>query len=105
MNGRLASVRSGQSTTTQSAKGLETSLIGSYDGSVGLAAQEGRDFLDQAANRGRASAPIEASWNRRARRFRSRLGQSNVGVAGGRAERRAALTPGARVTLAIGRSA
>jgi hypothetical protein len=71
---------------------LETSYFGSYDGSVGLAAQEGRDienvFLDRIARRRGAAVRIEALRSRMARVFRNRLCRSPFGVAGRRAERR-----------------
>src|SRR6266849_4027373 len=62
------------------------------DGSVGLAAQEGRDienvFLDRVAHRRGAAVRIEALRSRMARIFRNRLCRSPFGVAGRRAERR-----------------
>src|SRR6478672_11854029 len=69
---------------------LETSYFGSYDGSVGLAAQEGRDienvFLDRIARRRGAAVRIEALRSRMARVFRNRLCRWCFGVAGRRAE-------------------
>jgi transposase len=63
------------------------------DGSVGLAAQEGRDienvFLDRVAHRRGAAVRIEALRSRMARIFRNRrLRRSPFGVAGRRAKRR-----------------
>jgi hypothetical protein len=70
---------------------LEASYFGSYDGSVGLAAQEGRDiengFLDRIAQR-RTAVRIEALRSRMARIFRNRLFRSPFGVAADRVERR-----------------
>ncbi len=63
------------------------------DGSVGLAAQEGRDienvFLDRVAHRRVAAVRIEALRSRMARIFRNRrLRRSRFGVAGRRAKLR-----------------
>ena len=65
------------------------------DGSVGLAAQEGRDienvFLGRVAHRRGAAVRIEALRSRMARIFRNRrLRRSRFGVAGRRAKRRRA---------------
>ena len=71
---------------------LETRYVGSYDGSVGLAAQKGRDienvFLDRIAHRRGAADRIETRRSRMARIFQIRFCRSLFGVAGRRAERR-----------------
>src|ERR1700730_6618420 len=63
-------------------------LFCSCDGSVGLAAQEGRDienvFFDQIAHRSGAAVRIEALRSRMARIFRTRVSRSPFGVAGRR---------------------
>ena len=72
---------------------LGNELLGSYDGSVGLAVQEGRDiqniFLDRITHGSGAAVRIEALRSRMVRIFRNRLCRSPFGVAGRRAERRA----------------
>src|ERR1700675_1784430 len=66
--------------------------FGSYDGSVVLAAQEGRDienvFINRIAHRRGAAVRIEALRSRIARIFRNGFCRSPFGVAGRRAERR-----------------
>ena len=62
------------------------------EGSVSLAAQEGRDIenglLDRIAHSEEAAVRIEAPRSRMARIFRNRLCRQPFGVAGRRAERR-----------------
>jgi hypothetical protein len=66
--------------------------FGSYDGSVVLAAQEGRDienvFINRIAHGRGAAVRIEALRSRMARIFRIGFCRSPFGVAGRRAERR-----------------
>ena len=70
----------------------EPSCVPSYDGSGGLAAQEGRDienvFLDQIARGGGAAVRIEALRSRLARIFRIRVCRPPFGVVGRREGRR-----------------
>jgi len=74
-----------------SAADCDCATLGFYDGSVGLAVQEGRDVenfsSDRIAHRRGAAVRIETLRSRMARIFRNRLCRSPFGVAGRRTER------------------